>query len=97
MDVKEAVGMAKRYVTGLFDDEAITHIGLEEVIFDETSGDWKITIGFSPHWNQFNALYARLGAGHPDRNNRSYKVVRIRESDGRVSSLTDRLLLERTG
>ena len=48
MDVKEAVSIAKRYVTDLFAEEAITHVGLEEVVFDEQSGDWKVTIGFSP-------------------------------------------------
>ena len=92
MDVKEAVGIAKRYVTDLFADEAITHVGLEEVLFDEGSGDWRVTIGFAPHWSPINALSDALGAGRPDR---SYKVVRIRDSDGRVISLTDRLLVER--
>ena len=95
MDVKEAVGIAKRYVTDLFADEAITHVGLEEVVFDEQSGHWKVTIGFAPHWNQINALSAALRAGRPDHYDRSYKVVRIRDEDGRVISLTDRLLVER--
>ena len=92
MDVKEAVGIAKRYVTDLFADEAITHVGLEEVLFDERLGDWKVTIGFAPHWNHINTLSATLHGGTPDR---SYKVVRIRDEDGRIMSLTDRLLVER--
>lgn len=95
MDVKEAVGIAKKYVTDLFADETITHTGLEEVMFDELSGDWKVTIGFAPHWNHFNALTATLFDGRPDRHHRSYKVVRISDRDGRVISLTDRLLDER--
>lgn len=95
MDVKEAVSIAKGYVADLFADEAITHVGLEEVVFDELSGDWKVTIGFAPHWNQFNAvLTSALGSGHPDGRNRSYKVVRIRDRDGHVISLTDRLLVQ---
>lgn len=94
MDVKEAVSMAKSYVTDVFAEEAITHVGLEEVVFDEQSGDWKVTIGFSPNWNQINALTAVLGAGRP--HDRSYKVVRIRDRDSRIISLTDRLLVERT-
>ena len=96
MDVKEAVGIAKRYVTDLFADEMITHVGLEEVMSDERSGDWKVTIGFSPHWNQLNSLTAALLVGHPNRHHRSYKVVRISDRDGHVISLTDRLLDERT-
>ena len=96
MDVKEAVGIAKGYVNDLFADESITHVGLEEVVFDERSGDWKVTIGFSPQWNPFNAaLSSTLGGGRPDPHGRSYKVVRIRDGDGRVVSLTDRLLVER--
>ena len=92
MDVKEAVGTAKTYVVDLFADEAITYVGLEEVEFDELSGDWKVTIGFSRPWNQLNAVVTALA---PDRHGRAYKVVRIKDRDGRVISLTDRLLAER--
>ncbi len=92
MDVKEAVGTAKTYVADLFADEAITYVGLEEIIFDEPSGDWKVTIGFSRPWNQLNAVVTALS---PDRHGRAYKVVRIRDRDGSVVSLTDRLLAER--
>ena len=93
MDVNEAVGTAKGYVADLFADEAITHVGLEEVVFDEPSGDWKVTIGFARHWNQFSAF---LESGSSAVRGRSYKVVRIRDRDGRVISLTDRQLAERT-
>ena len=93
MDVKEAVGTAKGYVTELFADEAITHVGLEEVVFDELSGDWKVTIGFSRPWNQLNAVVTALS---PDRHGRAYKMVRIKDHDGSVTSLTDRLVVERT-
>ena len=92
MDVKEAVGAAKSYVAELFADETLTQVGLEEVVFDEISGDWKITIGFAPLWNQPGPLPTVLGA----RAARSYKVVRIKDSDGGFVSLTDRILAERT-
>ena len=95
MDVKEAVSTAKTYVADLFADEAIDHVGLEEVVFDEQSGDWKVTIGFARHWNRGNALMVALRSGSPDGYDRTYKVVRIGDSDGRVVSLTDRLLVER--
>ena len=94
MEVKEAVGTAKEYVADLFADEMITHVGLEEVVFDEVSGDWKVTIGFTPSWSHASAtLSSVVGLV---RNNRSYKVVRIKDRDGRVISLTDRLLFETT-
>ena len=46
MDVKQAVQTAKSYIVGLFDEEEITDVGLEEVEFDELSDEWRITIGF---------------------------------------------------
>ena len=93
MAVKEAVGTAKTYVADLFADEGITYVGLEQVVFDELTGDWKVTIGFSRPWNQLNAVVTALS---PDRHGRAYKVVHIKDRDGSVASLTDRLLVERT-
>ncbi len=93
MDVKEAVGTAKSYVIDLFADEGITDVGLEEVVFEEVAGDWKVTVGFSRRWNQINGIAAALAPGV---RNRSYKVIRIRDQDSRVISLTDRQLAERS-
>lgn len=92
MDAKEAVGAAKGYVAELFADETLSQVGLEEVVFDELSGDWKITIGFAPLWNQPRPLPTVLGT----RSARSYKVVRLKDNDGQFVSLTDRLLDVRT-
>ena len=93
MDVKAVVSTAKTYIADLFADEAITYIGLEEVVFDELSGDWEVTIGFARPWNQLNAVVTALA---PDRQGRAYKIVRIKDRDGSVVSLTDRFLAERT-
>ena len=46
MDVKEAVKTAKEYLTDLYQGEEITNVGLEEVVFEDRSNSWKITIGF---------------------------------------------------
>ena len=89
MDVIEAAQTAREYLTELFVDEAIMHVGLEEVDFDAMSNDWKITIGFSRPWDHKNVLSTALGEGRPVR---SYKVVRIHDDDGRIISLTDRVL-----
>ena len=96
MDVKEAVGIAKSYIAELFGDEVITDIGLEEVVLDELSGDWKVTIGFARRWNRASAPGTPVIVRRLDSLERSYKVVRIKDSDGRVISLTDRLLVERS-
>ena len=89
MDVREAAHAAKEYLIDLFDGEGITHVGLEEVDFDEVTNEWKITIGFSRPWDHKNVLTQALGEGRPAR---SYKVVRINDESGAVISVKDRVL-----
>ena len=89
MDVIEAARTAKNYLVSLFDDEEIMNVGLEEVVFEEMSNRWRITIGFSRNWDQKGVLTTALDEGHPTR---SYKVLCIDDVDGQVKSLTDRVL-----
>lgn len=88
MHVKEAARTAKSFIADLFEGEAIAHVGLEEVDFDEVSNEWRITIGFSRPWDHKNPLTAALAAGRPGR---SYKVVRVNDVDGRVRSVKERV------
>jgi len=98
MDVKEAVQTAKAHIADLYADESIRHIGLEEVAFDDEVDAWKVTIGFFREWGQRNnptfsdALSALPGARNPDWRNRSFKVVRIDNETGKISSMTHRSL-----
>ncbi len=88
MDVKEAVSTAKAYVADVFSDEQPTNIGLEEIVFDDKAGAWKITIGFSRPWNTVkNALTALTGNVDVGR---TLKVLTISNDDGRVLSITAR-------
>ena len=89
MDVKEAVRIAKEYLGDLFEAEQITNVGLEEVVFEDASNSWKVTIGFPRPWDQKGLLVTALAERGPER---SYKVLRIDNDNGRVESLTDRLL-----
>ena len=89
MDVKEAVRTAKGYLVDLFEDEQITNVGLEEVVFDETSAVWKITIGFSRAWDLKGPLSVAMAGASPDR---SYKVLSINNNTGEVEALKDRVL-----
>jgi hypothetical protein len=74
MDVREAVGLAKKYVQEVFEDEPISDIGLEEVEFE--GGDtWSITIGFSRRWGKPGGLDTLIPVP------RDYKVVRISDSE----------------
>ncbi|HEY8579242.1 MAG TPA: hypothetical protein VIL72_05100 [Beijerinckiaceae bacterium] len=62
MDVKEAVAVAKSWLTDVMADEQIMNLGLEEVEFDENRDVWTITLGFSRPWNTTrNALTAIAG------------------------------------
>ena len=89
MDVKAVAQRAKTYVADLFDDEEISNVGLEEVEFDDSLDKWIVTIGFSRPWDHKNSLNLALGEG---RHGRSYKVLHIADTDGRVLSLKDRVL-----
>ena len=96
MDVREAVAVAKGYLTNLYTDEAIEHLGLEEVEFDECSDTWRVTLGFSRPWDRaplperhpLAPALAHSMAPSPLR--RAYKEIRISDEDGRVESLKDR-------
>ena len=89
MEVKDAVQLAKDYVADLFEAEQITDVGLEEIVFDEKSDSWNVTIGFSRPWDQKGPLVAALAERRPAR---SYKVVRIHDRSLEVESVTDRFL-----
>jgi hypothetical protein len=86
MEVKEAVKTAKNYVADLFAEEELFNLGLEEIEFDEASKTWNVTVGFSRPWKSPKNLISNLsGDGQLGR---SYRVVKIRDTDGKVSSVT---------
>ena len=89
MDVKEAVSVAKRYVSDLYVGEGIADVGLEEVEFDRVSNQWSVTIGFARPWNRTLPTALALASRASDR---SYKVLRIDDDSGEVKSLKDRIL-----
>lgn len=93
MHVKEAVQTAITDVEGLFNSEGITNLGLEEVAFDESLEQWIVTVGFSRPWDYPD--YSNIGAvaqmlstqGIPRQPQRSFKIVRVRDVDGKVVSV----------
>jgi hypothetical protein len=95
MDVRDAIKAAKDYVANVYADERVMNIGLEETEFDEATGTWSITIGFSRPWNALqstrSALLESLGANPPVR--RSYKVVHV-NSAGQAVSMSHRKMAE---
>ena len=89
MEVKQAVQEAKEYLLDLFEGEEIEYVGLEEVEFDHESDEWKVTLGFSRPWDRPKSLSAAL-RDEPLR--RSFKIVRINDANGKVTSVRDRSL-----
>ena len=89
MNVKEAAQTAKSYITDLFADEEIVNVGLEEVQLDEMGRVWKVTIGFLRPWDRRNNPLS-VAFGEPKE--RTYKVVRLKDKDGSVISMTDRMI-----
>ena len=106
MDVKEAARAARAYIADLFADENVQHVGLEEVEFDDVAEVWNITIGFSRPWELpkeppkkpvsvvLAPVLEELNSPPPPTPQRSYKLVRVRDSDGCVISVMHRALAE---
>jgi hypothetical protein len=93
MEVKDAVKLAKGHVAELFADERVDEIGLEETEYLDGKDEWRITIGF----RRILASARKRGPfkGFPvERPERSFKVVRISNRDGKVLGVVDRILKE---
>lgn len=93
MEVKEAASLAKQYVRDLFAEEKIANLGLEEVVFEDKSKSWLITVGFSRPWDVTHTFGGILPPGDPKR---SYKVVKISDADKTVLFVKERMLLPST-
>jgi len=89
MDVKQAVATAREYITDLFADDGVMNLGLEEVQYDETQGEWKVTIGFSRPWDTVPGGFSALTQTNPQRP-RSLKVVRVSDLKRSVISVTNK-------
>jgi hypothetical protein len=88
MDVKEAVKIAKDWVTSVLGEEGVSNVGLEEVNFDDEKHSWLIPIGFSRPWNSTrNAFTAISGEPVP---RRTYRTITVSEVTGTVASMLKR-------
>ena len=89
MEVREAAAAARSAIEQAFADEQIQDVGLEEFSYDDAYGEWRITIGFRRPWRAMTEAKPSLRYLRPDR---SYKLVRVRDRDGSIRSVTDRML-----
>jgi hypothetical protein len=93
--LKEAIATAKDYVRGVYADEQLQDIRLEEVDRSSDGEHWLITIGFRGHPNDYingGMTKTHLFADAWDfvRYPRDYKVVRINVHTGEVASMSNR-------
>ena len=91
MDVKQAVASAKGYLSTVFDEEDVTDLRLEEVVYDDTKNIWLITLGFlrpTPMPAGVRLPKGLRGLDLP-KIARDYKVVSI-DDNGRAISITNR-------
>lgn len=92
IEVTEAVKLARQYANDFYQDENIKNLGLEEVVFDDDSKEWRITLGYDSHRvkttekskNQyFEAAAIFAPASDVTKENiREYKTFRIGAEDG---------------
>jgi hypothetical protein len=92
MDVKQAVRTAIEYVTDIYADANIKDVDVEEIAFDDAQNAWRITIGFFRRWSPTTVEQALWRIQSKQWKDRTFKVVQINDSDGRVVSMTHREL-----
>ena len=92
MDVKSAVLIAKNYVIELYNEERISNLGLEEVKYNPSAKQWRITLGFSRPWDYPASILVPEWRGRPDA--RSFKAIIIDDNSGIVLSIENREFAE---
>ncbi|MGP5076184.1 hypothetical protein [Psychrobacter celer] len=88
--VTEAVKLARQFAADLFAGEDIKNLGLEEVVFDDDSREWRITLGYDSHRvkttetapNPYSAVSAIIPSNIEKETLREYKTFRIGADDG---------------
>ena len=88
MDVKEATRTALDYIYRIFASEEISQVGLEEVVLEPNTKQWRVTFGFSRSWDPQNTVAVNLSL----KASRTYKVVIFDDDSGSVTGLIDSLL-----
>ena len=90
IEVTEAVKLARQFAADLFEGENIKNLGLEEVVFEESDNEWRITLGYDSHRvkttettpNRFSAISAFAPSNIEKETLREYKTFRIGAEDG---------------
>lgn len=88
MEHKQVIALAKRYVADVYEEEAISNLGLEEIAFDDQSKLWNIRVAFSRPWNTPRTRAQELleTMGSISALKRTSKIVTITE-EGKILSM----------
>lgn len=89
IEVTQAVKLARQFFNELYQDEDIQNLKLEEVVIDDDSNEWRITLGYDSNFsketnhvfsekviNKTLRLYKRI---HIDADEGNFKGMFIRE------------------
>ena len=90
IEVTQAVRLARQYANDFYQDEDIKNLGLEEVVFEESDNEWRITLGYDSHRvkttetapNPYSAVSAIIPSNIEKETLREYKTFRIGADDG---------------
>lgn len=90
IEVTQAVRLARQYANDFYQDEGIKNLGLEEVVFDDDSKEWRITLGYDSYRvkttetapNHYSALSMLTPTNIEKETLREYKTFRIGAEDG---------------
>ncbi len=90
IEVTQAVRLARQYANDFYQDENIKNLGLEEVVFDDDSKEWRITLGYDSYRVKTTetgpipySLISSLAPKNVEKETlREYKTFRIGAEDG---------------
>lgn len=87
IEVTEAVKLARQFAADLFEGDNIKNLGLEEVVFEESDNEWRITLGYDSHRiktketapDPYSAISRIMPSNIVKETLREYKTFRISE------------------
>lgn len=85
IEVTQAVKLARQFFNELYQDEDIQNLMLEEVVIDDDSNEWRITLGYDSHISkEANHI---LSEKIIDRVPRVYKRIHIDAESGHFKGM----------
>ena len=88
MEVQDAIKRAKDWIRGVYSDEDLMNLGLEEIQKDYNQDLWLITVGFSRPWDANRGIASAISGEKPF--SRSFKIVTLDDKSGDVISIKNR-------